>query len=223
MLIRSTAEPNNQHNTTMQVANRPVPLLTDKIKSRFLKKIAASPTDLGCLLWTSGKDKNGYGKVTIKTRHLRSHRVAYFIATGIDPINLLVLHTCDVPSCCNPNHLFPGTNEDNMKDKARKGRCNAQSGDNHHSRRNPSRVRRGENHHTKLRPETVSRGESRPLSKLKEIDVIAIRSAYASGGVSQAALAARFNVSQSTIQSIITMKIWRHIANPRAEITILTN
>lgn len=51
-----------------------------------------------------------------------THRLAYYAATGIDPKDFYVCHTCDNPLCCNPTHLFLGTAQDNMKDCVAKGR-----------------------------------------------------------------------------------------------------
>jgi Autographiviridae endonuclease len=74
-----------------------------------------------CWLWTKGKDKDGYGVISLQRRSWRTHRAAYMIAYE-DPGNLYVLHRCDNPSCVRPDHLFLGTNDDNMADMRAKGR-----------------------------------------------------------------------------------------------------
>lgn len=71
-----------------------------------------------CWLWVRGKDKDGYGRFR---NDLKSHRVSYTLANG-DPGSLSVLHSCDNPACVNPEHLFLGTQQDNMLDKKTKGR-----------------------------------------------------------------------------------------------------
>lgn len=53
---------------------------------------------------------------------MQSHRFSWFLEKGAVPKNMCVLHKCDNPSCCNPNHLFLGTNMDNVKDRVKKGR-----------------------------------------------------------------------------------------------------
>ena len=60
-----------------------------------------------------------------------AHRFSYFLATGNDPGDLLVCHSCDNPPCCNPAHLFSGTVQDNMVDMVQKGRNPDVCGENH--------------------------------------------------------------------------------------------
>lgn len=74
-----------------------------------------------CWPWQAFKDTTGYGKVGGHGRVWRAHRVAYAFTHG-EPGALSVLHRCDNPSCCNPAHLFLGTQADNMRDMAVKGR-----------------------------------------------------------------------------------------------------
>jgi len=76
----------------------------------------------GCIEWTKQKDKNGYGRISIKDKPYPVHRVSYETYIGEIKPGLLVLHKCDNPSCFNPEHLFLGTNKDNMEDMTKKGR-----------------------------------------------------------------------------------------------------
>lgn len=80
----------------------------------------------GCWEWTGTRDKAGYGRFG-KTS---AHRASY--ATFVGPIGALhVLHRCDNPPCCNPRHLFLGTQTDNMMDKSAKGRVRVAIGEKH--------------------------------------------------------------------------------------------
>lgn len=76
----------------------------------------------GCWEWTGPVDKKGYGKTYYRGKQERAHRVAYKIFIGNIPEGLCVLHKCDNPPCCNPEHLWTGTIAENNKDKMRKGR-----------------------------------------------------------------------------------------------------
>jgi hypothetical protein len=93
-----------------------------EIYTRFWSKVKQlGPCD--CWLWTAGTRKSGYGKFKLKGKEIRAHRFAYMIThKSFLSEHELVLHHCDNPSCCNPNHLFKGTTQDNVKDRCIKGR-----------------------------------------------------------------------------------------------------
>jgi HNH endonuclease len=75
-----------------------------------------------CWPWLGSTRGRGYGDFKIGGHHVVAHRLAFELATGTDPGDLLVCHTCDNPPCCNPAHLFLGTVADNNRDKQHKGR-----------------------------------------------------------------------------------------------------
>ncbi len=75
----------------------------------------------GCWLWKMGKDKDGYGKVTIDYKCYRSHRVAFECVNGKIQAGAMACHKCDNPSCCNPDHIFLGTQMENITDSVAKG------------------------------------------------------------------------------------------------------
>jgi len=77
---------------------------------------------LDCIEWTKSKSKKGYGKAWYKGKVWLAHRLAFLKTFGEFDTQLCVLHKCDNPSCVNPNHLFLGTNNDNVQDRKRKGR-----------------------------------------------------------------------------------------------------
>lgn len=137
-----------------------IPTLTEKNKRNFLRKISPTPTATGCLEWLGSKSGGLYGSCWAGGMLLKAHRVAYFLATGVDPKELHVCHTCDNPSCVNFEHLWLGTDEDNARDRQMKGRGNAPSGDRHGSRTKPERVARGDRNGARLHPERLPRGEN---------------------------------------------------------------
>lgn len=77
----------------------------------------------GCHLWAGVIHPDGYGVFHFEGSNKRASRIAYQFFIGPIPDGLHVLHSCDVRSCVNPKHLFVGTNNDNVQDKIRKGRC----------------------------------------------------------------------------------------------------
>lgn len=91
-----------------------------------------STTDsAGCWIWDLSKNKLGYGWVRFRGKVMQAHRASYFAFNeDLSSSKEFVCHSCDNPSCVNPEHLWVGTAWDNIKDMTSK-------------RRN----RRGESHH----------------------------------------------------------------------------
>ena len=75
----------------------------------------------GCWLWTGAKNPHGYGKLRVAGRYIDAHRLSY-AAHYDEPGNQQVLHRCDTPSCVRPDHLFLGSQADNIRDKVEKDR-----------------------------------------------------------------------------------------------------
>lgn len=81
-------------------------------------------TDSGCIEWVGHRSTYGYGVIQSKIHgSIGAHRVALGIALGQPvPKGKHVLHRCDNPPCVNPDHLFIGTDKDNVADMLAKGR-----------------------------------------------------------------------------------------------------
>ena len=66
--------------------------------------------------------KGGYGQFYVKRKPVYAHRFSYFLTYGEIPDGLNILHRCDNPRCVKPQHLFIGTQKDNILDSSMKGR-----------------------------------------------------------------------------------------------------
>lgn len=136
----------------------------------------------GCINWIAVRDSSfGYGRFSWKGKPYAAHRVAYRLQNGAIPEGCQVCHTCDNPACINPEHLWAGTQADNMLDKDRKGRGN--------------------------RP----RGVNNSNSRFTEAQIIELRYLWRTGQYNYSDLAKRFGVSYVTISKIVNYKTWRHL------------
>lgn len=99
----------------------------EDLKSRLMRKIEIDH-ESGCWNWIGQKNRDGYGalKVALGSRELSvmrgAHRVSFEAFKGEIADGLEVCHSCDNPSCINPDHLWAGTHQENMDDMRRKGR-----------------------------------------------------------------------------------------------------
>jgi len=99
------------------------PALRQSLERRFNAKVDRGKSS-DCWMW-KGKAKHmfGYGVITAMTGFVvTSHRIAWALENGPIPEGKHVLHTCDVPACCNPRHLYIGDNRANADDRVARGR-----------------------------------------------------------------------------------------------------
>lgn len=152
----------------------------------------------GCWLWTGRLNHKGYGTVTFRGKSWQAHRAMYADRVSEIPAGLLVLHRCDVRACVNPEHLFTGTNQDNMSDMVAKGR---QARGEYLSARIPITDR----HVSKTGRYKLAAmgGETNPAAKLTDLQFAAVREEYLAGGVTQDELAEKYGVSSSTVRNAI--------------------
>lgn len=92
------------------------------VMDRFMAKVEPV-TESGCWIWMACVHATGYGRFGMGSREVEyAHRAAWRLFQGPIPAGLYVCHKCDERLCANPDHLFLGTAEDNMRDASRKGR-----------------------------------------------------------------------------------------------------
>lgn len=198
--------------------------LTEKYINRFKSYVNTSGGANACWPWTGAKNPQGYGNFRLRSRQLRSNRIAWVIANGDIPAGIWALHHCDNTCCCNPSHLFLGTSQDNHDDMMRKNRH--AHGATHGTRTKPGALRSGDQHHWKLRPwlikrgteswsakhpERMARGEDHGMRKLTEKQVLEIRHLYQLKSHSLLELSKMFHTSKGNVVFITQDKTWRHL------------
>lgn len=143
-----------------------------------------------CWPWLKATDTNGYGVLWDENKSLnRAHRVAWRLSRKKLPGHWRIRHRCDNPPCCNPNHLFRGTQKQNLVEAHSRGRMPNMKGI-------PKPYVAGENNgHAKLTDEKVRWARKNVYKK-----------------VSLAEASRMLNVSPATLYPAIHRKTWRHVA-----------
>lgn len=113
-----------------------LPPLSENDINRFWKTVAFTANPDKCWNWQGKSKVRGYGRFCVSInpnieRTIGCPRVSYYLHNKVDPIGYAVLHTCDNPTCVNPNHLYLGTNKENTVDMMRKGRGYHRKGQDH--------------------------------------------------------------------------------------------
>ena len=156
------------------------------VQTRFWKKVKILE-DNECWEWQAGKNYKGYGEFYVAgERHLHAHQISWIHRNDEIPEGMCVLHRCDNPSCVNPNHLFLGTNQDNVTDKMNKGRWKS---------------------HFLVGEEHPQHGTNSKFNKLSEQDVKDIREKYKAGQTLRS-IAKEFGVVHGVINNIIQGRKW---------------
>jgi hypothetical protein len=160
-----------------------------QVIDRVLDRVVRIPFS-GCWIFTGATNEFGYGIVGTGGRGApndRAHRITYRHFCGDIPAGMFVCHTCDVPSCCNPDHLFLGTNQDNVNDMVKKKR-------NSPPPRNPHVV-----------------GSTHPFSKFTDDEVAFVRVCHFLYGASIYRLAREFGVADSTMQRVVNGERYKNV------------
>lgn len=212
----------------------PIPTFTESDLKRFWSKVDKRGPD-DCWEWTAAKDKFGRGMFRFGSLY-KAPRIAFFLSNDIDPGEADVCHTCDVPSCCNPAHLWSGTRRQNNDDRDEKGHQISHPGEEHGmailtesqvkcilsspesgrslalkfgvSEVTVSAIRCGRLWKHIDRSKHLC--ESRHRAKLTSEDVLNIRQEYINGATCKE-LALKYQTTPPNITSIIKRKTWKHV------------
>ena len=201
--------------------SKPIPELSPKDIARFWSKVDKRGPD-ECWPWMGGSKTGEYGRLFINEgrQNVGAHRIAYFLATGIDPVGLQVCHSCDAPICNNPKHLFKGTNLDNAADMVAKGRQATGERSGRHT--HPETTARGDRHGLRIHHDVARRIAEGMAARLKEIghscapkltlDDATMVKARALSGERTLLIARDYRITRRTVQLIAKGEIWKHIA-----------
>jgi len=168
------------------------------IEQRFLRNVKRLDPD-ECWPWLGMKAGRGYGRMKIQGRTFVVTRIALLLDGRIQPSSKhIACHTCDNPICCNPSHLWWGTNKENTQDAVRKGRLYPQDGSRWTFFRTPE-------------AQVIRSRLGKATRSLSNEQVIRIR-ALADEGVSQRAIARDIGSSLKTVWAVIKRERYSEIS-----------
>lgn len=97
------------------------PKMLSEISERFWNGVSVGEPE-SCWMWNRHRDPRGYGRINIFHHVWLAHRISFLLNNGHLEESMHICHHCDNPPCCNPAHLFEGTDLDNQRDACLKGR-----------------------------------------------------------------------------------------------------
>lgn len=122
MTIRRWEKP-NEHLRRRHCSQKCAGASQSRDPASVLAANLAGISSRGCWEWIGHRDPRGYGRFCVKaSREVLAHRLAWVVHRGPIPDGMHVLHHCDNPPCCNPDHLYLGTNADNVRDRVERDR-----------------------------------------------------------------------------------------------------
>jgi len=158
------------------------PVATEAVVQERLLSLCIPEPMSGCWLWFGPCRDNGYGYMWNGSRKESSHRISYRLFRGELASGSNVLHRCDNPACINPDHLFAGSQRQNLIDCVNKGRH---------------------------RPYAAKGGQN-PKAKLTDEQILEIRAIPRTMGA-LAKAAPRYGVTRATLCAIRNGRFWKHL------------
>jgi len=155
---------------------------TASAADRLRRKTVVSESS-SCWEWQAARTRSGYGIFSVRGKLTYVHRFSYELHIGPIPVGYHVCHRCDNPSCCNPDHLFLGTDRENLSDMRDKGRGS-----------DPPKFQ----------------GDTHPNAKLSPDDVRTIRARVELGDNTND-IAVDFGISRSNVYAVARRETWQHI------------
>lgn len=158
-------------------------ILSEKFVNHFWARVKIGGPD-ECWPWSGYCDYGGYGALRTAVRKtMKSHRIAWIVKNQkAIPEGLDILHSCIASrSCCNPSHLRPGTDLENVDEARKQGRL------------------------------VKAKGEDHWKHKMTAESVLKMRELHEAGAHSQRDLGRMFNVSQAEVWYVVRRKTWKDV------------